>query len=359
MGLNRWELYRDGFRPRGVREGKSSSLGSRVGCQQGIKGDNMPWTVSVLFFIKTTLKHSQPHSEFNFLYNSILSLFKSERHLGTTMSYTVTFVGATGGCTNACLTHLLLSSDDQVEYQAIALARTPSKLIESLKKQPGITDSILARKLTIVQGDGTNVANIKKALLYQSQTSDSSESLPKLVDAVVSGIGSYPVREKGTLMTLTIAAPNIARDFSTALIAALREIYSERPDIQHKPVVSVISTTGLPSSKEDVPIGMQTLYHWGLKVPHEDKARMENLLTAAYEKEDLFKAVVILRPTLLMSDGILRPEKTKTIKAGTEDKPAKGYLIAREHVGGWIWTNILLSEDRGKKWFGQKVTLAY
>ncbi|OKL58231.1 hypothetical protein UA08_06842 [Talaromyces atroroseus] len=260
-------------------------------------------------------------------------------------SYTVTFVGATGGCTNACLTHFLLSNNDHLEYKAIALARTPSKLIESLKRQPGITDSILDRKLTIVQGDGTNAADIKKALFYQAQI-----PLPKLVDAVVSGIGSYPVRQKGTLLSLTLASPNIAQNFSIALITALREIYSERPDIETKPVVSVISTTGLPSPKEDVPFGMRTLYHHALKVPHEDKAKMEELLMSAYEKEALFKAVVIVRPTLLTGDGIILPDTNKkTVRAGTVLNPAKGYLISRGDVGEWIWANILLSDDRGGK----------
>lgn len=274
-------------------------------------------------------------------------------------SYTVAFFGATGGCANACLAHLLLSNDRNMQYKAVALARTPSKLIDSLKKQPGITDIILDQKLSIVQGDATNTADVKKTVLHQTQT---DSSLPKLVDAVVSGIGGYPVRQKGSLLTFAMDNPRITEQFSNALITALQEIYAERKDINTRPVVLAISTTGLDAphgGKQDVPFGLRTFYYYVLKEPHRDKHMMEQLLTDASKNQVLFQGLVIARPTLLTSSGIIQPGAKKTVKAGTELEPVTGYLIAREDVGRWIWENILSSSDRGKKWYGRKVSLAY
>ncbi|EEA22520.1 hypothetical protein TMatcc_001368 [Talaromyces marneffei ATCC 18224] len=269
------------------------------------------------------------------------------------MTYSVAFFGATGGCTNACLASLLLFSD----YQAIALARTPQKLIDSLKKQPGITDAVLAERLHIVKGDATVAADVKRTLLFQA---DDGKTESKLVDAIVSGIGAYPQRKKGTLLTFEMDNPKITEQSTTALVSAMREIHAEQHP-EHKPTVTVISTTGLATpagAKEDVPFGLQTLYHL-LAEPHKDKKRMEEIIS---EKENaaLFQGVVITRPTLLYGDGIVMVDGVqKTVRAGTEDAPARGYSIARTDVGNWIWQNVLKSEEHGEKWYGRRVSLAY
>lgn len=269
------------------------------------------------------------------------------------MPYSVAFFGATGGCTNASLASLILFSD----YQAIALARTPQKLLDSLKKQPGITDAILAERLSIVKGDATNVADVKRTLLFQGDNNNNAE--PKLVDAIVSGIGAYPQRKKGTLITFEMDNPNITEQSTTALVSAMREIHNEQHP-ENKPVVTVISTTGLATpagSKEDVPFGLQTLYHSLLAEPHKDKKRMEEIIT---ENAALFRGVIITRPTLLSGDGIVKVDGVrKAVRAGTEDAPAKGYLIARSDVGGWIWENVLKPAEHGEKWYGRRVSLAY
>ena len=271
------------------------------------------------------------------------------------MPYSVAFFGATGGCTNACLTSLLLFSD----YQAIALARTPQKLLDSLKKQPGITDDILAKRLSIVKGDATVVKDVKRTLLFQADGRKNTE--PRLVNAIVSGIGAYPRRKKGTLLTFEMDHPHITEETTTALISAMREIHNEQP-LQHKPVVTVISTTGLASPagfEEDVPFGLQTLYHAFLAEPHKDKKRMEDIISSS-ENSELFQGVIITRPTLLSGDGIVKADgPSKKVRAGTEDAPTKGYSIARADVGAWIWGNVLKNADLGAKWYGRRVTLAY
>jgi hypothetical protein len=141
----------------------------------------------------------------------------------------------------------------------------------------------------------------------------------------------------------------------------MREIHAEKQP-QYKPVVTVISTTGLATpagSKEDVPFGLQTLYHFLLAEPHKDKKRMEEILS---EKDNaaLFQGVIITRPTLLSGDGIVKVDGIrKTVRAGTENAPAKGYSISRADVGGWIWENVLKSAEHGQKYYGRRVTLAY
>lgn len=270
------------------------------------------------------------------------------------MPYSVAFFGATGGCTNACLANLILFSD----CQAVALARTPQKLLDSLKKQ-GITDGVLAERLSIVKGDATNVADVKRTLLFQADNKSNVE--PKLVDAIVSGIGAYPRRKKGTLLSFEMDNPNITEQSTTALISAMREIHNEHHP-ETKPVVTVISTTGLATSagsKEDVPFGLQTFYHVLLAEAHKDKSRMEEIISER-NNSSLFQGVIIVRPTLLGGDGIVKVDGArKKVRAGTEDAPAKGYLISRSDVGGWIWENVLKPADRGETWYGKRVSLAY
>lgn len=268
-------------------------------------------------------------------------------------SKTFAFFGATGGCTNSCLTHLLLSD---LGYKAIALARTPQKLIDSLLRQPGITGSIIADKLTIIKGDATSVADVKKVLVIPQ--TDASSAV--LVDGIVSGVGATPSLEKGKLFSVKFDNPNITEQSTTTLLAALREIYAERDQQQEdkKPLLAVVSTTGITEKdeKRDVPCLFKSGYEYFLAVPHEDKKKMEALI-AVEENKSLFKAVVITKPALLTGDGSLSEAKgLRKIRIGTEEKPAVGYFISRADVGEFIWEEVCKKEE--PRWFGKKVTLA-
>jgi hypothetical protein len=276
---------------------------------------------------------------------------------------TFAFIGATGGCTNSCLAHLLLSD---LGYKAIALARTPQKLIDSLLRQPGITESIIADKLTIIQGDATSVSDMKKILLIpqngQGSTTAYGEKSPGavVVDGIVSGVGAVPSLEKGKLLSVKFDNPNITEESSTTLITALREVYAERDQQQEgkKPILAVVSTTGITEKdeKRDVPCLFKPGYHYLLATPHEDKKKMEAIITSA-ENQALFKAVVITKPAFLTGDGNLSTAKgLAKIRIGTEEDPAVGYFIARADVGEFLWEEVCKKEE--PRWFGKKVTLA-
>lgn len=268
---------------------------------------------------------------------------------------TFAFIGATGGCTNSCLAHLLLSD---LGYKAIALARTPQKLIDSLLRQPGITESIIADKLTIIKGDAMTVADMKKILLIPQN--DGEKSPAAVVDGIISGVGAVPSLEKGKLLSVKFDNPNITEQSSTTLLAALREVYAERDQQQEgkKPLLAVVSTTGITEKDEkaDVPCLFKPGYHYLLATPHEDKRKMEAIITSP-ENQALFRAVVITKPALLTGDGNLSTAKgLAKIRIGTEEKPAVGYFISRADVGEFIWEEVCKKEE--PRWFGKKVTLA-
>ncbi|KAL1984636.1 hypothetical protein VTN96DRAFT_8858 [Rasamsonia emersonii] len=269
---------------------------------------------------------------------------------------TIAFLGATGGCTNACLAHTLKAG-----YHAIALARTPSKLTSLLLQQDGITEEILASQLRIVRGDAMDVASIKKTILLSGSNEGGS-----LVDIIVSGIGGTPslnmdMRKCLFVPTVKLDNPHITEKTASALVSALQEIYSERKLNNHdqdKPVLACISTTGLTDDNEppDVPFLMRAMYHTLLAEPHKDKRKMEAVIDA---NRDLFAGTVIVRPTLLTGDGKSTAGKKKgrqKLRVGTARKPALGYTVDRADVGEWIFEEVI--KTGGKRWFGEKVTLA-
>ncbi|KAL1964404.1 hypothetical protein VTN77DRAFT_6962 [Rasamsonia byssochlamydoides] len=273
---------------------------------------------------------------------------------------TIAFFGATGGCANACLAHTLRAG-----YSAVALARTPSKLRNMLQQQDGITEEMLATQLRIVQGDATDVVAVKRTILAGDG---------KLVRTIVSGIGARPSFKRQSkcsiIPCLTLDNPQITEQGMTALVAALREIYVEEKDsdsnsnTHDKPLLATISSTGLtkPHEPRDVPFLMRGMYRILLAIPHADKRKMEALIEA---NADVFGGYVIVRPTLLTGDGKIKitPGKGKEedqgwrkLKVGTVDKPAVGYTIDRADVGRWIFEEVVRAG--GKRWIGEKVTLA-
>jgi hypothetical protein len=202
---------------------------------------------------------------------------------------------------------------------------------------------MIADKLTIIKGDATNVADMKKILMIP-QTDGEKSSAPVVVDGIVSGVGATPSLEKGKLLSVKFDNPSITEQSSITLLTALREIYTERNEQQEgkKPILAVVSTTGITEKdeKRDVPWLFKGGYEYFLAVPHEDKKKMEAIITAE-ENKSLFKAIVITKPALLTGDGNLSTAKgLAKIRKGTEEKPAVGYFISRADVGGFIWEEV-------------------
>ncbi|KAL2002208.1 hypothetical protein VTN02DRAFT_431 [Thermoascus thermophilus] len=278
---------------------------------------------------------------------------------------TIAFFGATGGCTNACLAHALKAG-----HHAVALARTPAKLTAQLLGQEGISQATLDARLRIVQGDATDPEAVRETILLppddnnsSSSSSSSSNGPPRLVPTIVSGIGGTPSLQRNSLVPrFTLDNPTVTEDTTQALLAALRDIYARYPSLSSsssssRPLLTVISTTGLSKKPKpnDVPLLFRPMYHTLLAVPHADKRRMETLL-AQESSRRLFRGVVVVRPSLLVGDHSVGTGKGwRTLRVGTEEKPAVGYTIARADVGEWIFEEVVTRG--GGRWVGQKVTL--
>ncbi|KAL2218559.1 hypothetical protein M432DRAFT_632116 [Thermoascus aurantiacus ATCC 26904] len=220
---------------------------------------------------------------------------------------TIAFFGATGGCTNACLAHTLRAG-----HHTVALARTPAKLTSQLLSQ-GLSPATLDTQLRIVQGDARPGGQ------------------PRLVEKIVSGIGGtlFLQRKNSLVLRLTLDNPTITEDTTKALLTALRDIYARYPSLSSnnrnsKPLLTVISTTGLSKNPNDVPLLFRPMYHTLL----------------AESSQRLFRGVIVVRPSLLIGDHSITTGKWwRTLQIGTEEKPAVGYT-ARADVGEWIFEEV-------------------
>ncbi|GKZ21782.1 hypothetical protein AbraIFM66951_008753 [Aspergillus brasiliensis] len=249
---------------------------------------------------------------------------------------TVAFFGATGGCANACLALAL-----QAGYHCSALARSPSKL-HNLLQQLKVPESAIAKYLTVIEGDIYDLQAVQKTLNLDGRP----------VDLIVSGLGGKPRFEYGIKATLD--NPTICQD-------GIRTILSAARSCAQKPRIVIISTTGL-SDTRDVPLMMMPLYHWLLKVPHEDKKVMEDLVEAEMqqkpageEEEPAIDGYLMVRPSLLTNG---EGSGLSKIRTGTDQNPAVGYTISRRDVGLWIFEKVIHQASLADcPYWGQKVTL--
>jgi hypothetical protein len=271
----------------------------------------------------------------------------------STSKPTIFFLGATGGCTLAALTHTLNAG-----YPSIALARTPSKLTQLLLSA-GIPQTTLNQLLKIHPGNALSTTDVKTALLLASP-SQSQSSSPTLPSTIITGLGATPqfnFRSLNPLNWVTIDNATLCGTAAATLVSALREIYTEYPDLlQKKPLLAFISTTGISNVTEDVPFWMRFLYHQILAVPHRDKRVMESVFrgSAATEGNEngVFRAVIGVRPTLLTS---AEPRGIEGVRVGREERPEMGYTVSRGDVGEWVFKVVIEGEGRG--WEGECASL--
>ena len=225
---------------------------------------------------------------------------------------TVAFLGASGGVGLSALKHTLAAG-----HQCIALCRTPSKLTAILPRET-------TPNLRIIQGNAHDVEAVSQCLQKGDDT---------LVDAIVSTIGSRPVLSK-----LSIEDPDVCRKGMATLLEALAGL--RRRGAAGRPRIAVCSTTGISRFGRDVPLALVPLYHVGLRVPHRDKAAMEERLVASGEPFTIVHAS-------LLTDGAT----TTPIRVGIEDpqtgreSAAIGYTISREDAGKWMADNLVLKND--------------
>ncbi|OJD27886.1 hypothetical protein ACJ73_00724 [Blastomyces percursus] len=252
----------------------------------------------------------------------------------------IAFFGATGGCSNSCLTFALKNG-----YKASALARTPSKLQDQLLSQ-GLDQATIDNNLTIIQGDATDVEAAMRTI-------SPDKNHGKMVSLIISGLGGAP-KFTAALQPVTLDNPTICETGTNAILSAVDALQPSTATEKEKPILVVVSTTGISSGPGDVPLLLLPLYHL-LTVPHKDKKKMEHVLFDTPSKQ-LLRGAIAVRPTLLVGDHSIASGKGwKTLKVGTEKKPALGHSIQRADVGEWIFEEVI--KAGGEKWLNEKVTL--
>ncbi|EME80336.1 uncharacterized protein MYCFIDRAFT_212034 [Pseudocercospora fijiensis CIRAD86] len=258
---------------------------------------------------------------------------------------TIAFFGATGGCAGHCL-YLSLNAG----YTCRALARTPSKLTNSLKSM-GISSETLDKHLTIIPGNAKNIEDVQKAL-----STDSGE----IVDVIISGVGGAPHLQWSLWKPVVLDDPKTCQDAGRTVLQACHQLTTTTNT--KKPLYVNISTTGISrhsSHPEDVPWGYRWFYHYVLQDPHEDKRVLEQILRDEMEKKDESErgiaGYVNVKPTLLF-DGESRG--INKIREGRDDRPVLGYVMNRKDVGVWMFERTIREDLRGE-FVGRSVTLAY
>ncbi|KAI0803867.1 hypothetical protein GGR55DRAFT_661377 [Xylaria sp. FL0064] len=233
--------------------------------------------------------------------------------MASTQVETIAFFGASTGVGLAALKSTLASG-----RQCIALCRNPAKLTAILPPESN-------PNLKIVRGNAHDITAVSSCLLAGTG---------KLVDQIVTTIGGAFVASK-----MTLDDPEVCRKGMAVLLEALSNLRSSGAVGQ--PQIIACSTTGLSRFGRDIPIAMIPLYHYGLKVPHEDKIIMEDRLTASGEN------FVIVRPSFMVSE----KETTKKVNVGIEDpntgreSSAIGYTISKSDAGRWVAENLILKKD--------------
>ncbi|MCJ1357812.1 MAG: hypothetical protein MMC33_007808 [Icmadophila ericetorum] len=245
---------------------------------------------------------------------------------------TLAIFGSTGG---VCST--ILKSALKAGYHCSALVRTPSKLTTILE-DAGLSSSLLTSNLTIHTGDVKDPVAVRAALLVNSSPAD----------IIISGVGFFV----GTSDIDIHLCESAAR---TVVSAVQESKYLE----DKKPLMVVISTTGISAGPRDVPILFLPLYKVLIRTPHADKKAMEDVVVEAATQAAI-GGYVIVRPSLFKMWGDEgRSEKggNKPVRVGREKKPAVGYLIGREDVANWVFEECVVKGGEG--WRGERVSLTW
>jgi hypothetical protein len=204
-------------------------------------------------------------------------------------------------------------------------------------KEANVASDRIASNLTIVQGDITDIAAVRRTL---------ERINGGCADVIMSGIGPSP--EFSNFLSMIVGGMTLCGDAAETILAALDQIKPVDP-----PIFIAISTTGTSKISRDVPLAFLPMYHLALKVPHTDKRKMEDVIRTAGEGGQV--KPVIIRPSLLTSGMSMGLENVREgWETENESHPAIGYTIARKDVGLWIFEKLITAPDRadrvGKAW---------
>ncbi|KAJ3237707.1 hypothetical protein HDU81_009090 [Chytriomyces hyalinus] len=269
---------------------------------------------------------------------------------------TIAFFGATGGCTLATLAKSISNG-----YFCSALARTPQKLLDQLDAL-NVSPEAIKRYLVIIPGDVRDIDSVKAAL----QPVFASSERARLVDVVMSGIGSLPKLQANVMEPVTLNDPMICKDAAEMIVRALEELRSADSAHFKAPSMIAISTTGIDKTSRDLPYALMPLYHWLLAVPHRDKMEMEKAVVGGVERKVLATHFTV-RPSLL-TDGKAKGSAAVRVGAvaschsaagdAVDGAPAVGYTISRVDVGNWIFDEIVAGKDVAR-WENKCISLTY
>ena len=200
----------------------------------------------------------------------------------------------------------------------------------------GVPDSTVSSLLTIVQGDIHDSAAVSQVLAHDNITAS----------IIVCGVGAPP-----TFSTLLLPV-TICTDATKSIFRALRDL-----EPAAKPLYVVISSTGITTGPRDVPWLLLPIYSL-LYQPGADKRNAENVVSDEMFKGDksAIENYVIVRPSLLTYGPALGRTQ---IRVGIEKKPAMGYTISRDDVGGWIFESLIDDDEGRRKWAGEAVSITY
>ncbi|OBT49752.1 hypothetical protein VE04_10056 [Pseudogymnoascus sp. 24MN13] len=233
----------------------------------------------------------------------------------------IAFFGATGGCAGACLARCL-----EAGYTCSALVRNPQKLIDLLATHD-ISPETIASRLTVITG------NVKDPDIV-------AQTILPTTSIIVSGIGVSPVWKEGAWFPI-LDDWTICQDGVSTILEVLRS----RRTAAVKPLLVIISTTGISKFGRDIPLPMVPLYHFMLSVPHKDKEAMELMIIDAMNNQKDNDAIigeyVIVRPSLLTNGPVCEGAVRADVEDGDVAKNAIGYTISRKDVGGYIFEEVV------------------
>ncbi|PHH86030.1 hypothetical protein CDD83_10849 [Cordyceps sp. RAO-2017] len=246
----------------------------------------------------------------------------------TSATKTIAFFGATGGCGLSALRRSVAAG-----HTCIALCRTPSKLEAHFPDKPA--------NLVVRKGDAHDAKAVAECLTVPSDQA-------RLVDAVNFSIGGTV-----NMSNMSMSDPDVCKRGVAALLEALASLRATWGAVG-RPLLAVVSTTGISQHGRDVPLLLLPMYRFALHAPHEDKKVAERSL---FECDERF---VIVRPSLLL-DGEKADKKIRVHVEGPRgiERKEVGYFISREDVGRWMFDNLLQKADSAVEYEGKAVGLTW
>ena len=115
-------------------------------------------------------------------------------------------------------------------------------------------------------------------------------------------------------------------------------------NVKTPPVLVAVSSTGILSTRDVLPLPLKPLYRSLLHQPHQDKIEMENIISQEYTPRNW----ILVRPALYTNGAV-----TGKYQVG---EMVKGYTISRKDVADFIVKQCIDGEG---KWLGKRPVVVY